>query len=384
MVYGFSMINNYDAIEVKEIGELGRQLFGRYWPINIDRINEKAMKLFGVEYLIQQNRHFSLDTGLSDEQYLSKKLYQLPELLPGVQFSQTFIAKTDDLREIMVAPATFQKTSSCTLNIKLEQMPEKQRIQEISYPCKDLEDGNAIFFKTAPVKNSANKTFRITITSPDSQPGNAISLWAKSDLIYEQGSLTINEQVQAGGLNFNYYSGDTKNFIVEKPGSLPQLYRYTKSPTRYYSLNTAVFAANDAQAMQLVLGPDFDPSSAVILTGTSPKITQSTADVAVPAQIVKEEDTDIVLKVNRQQPGYLVMSRTYFPGWKVKVNGETKPLLKANYAFNAVEVGAGESNVEFYYEPDSFKYGLLISGVTLVLILTLIGWWLITKKQRNF
>jgi uncharacterized membrane protein YfhO len=69
----------------------------------------------------------------------------------------------------------------------------------------------------------------------------------------------------------------------------------------------------------------------------------------------------------------LVVSDTYYPGWKVFVNGNPKKIYQANYAFRAVPLNAGIHKVEFVYDPVSFKLG---AGVTFLGILgcLLIGW----------
>ena len=51
---------------------------------------------------------------------------------------------------------------------------------------------------------------------------------------------------------------------------------------------------------------------------------------------------------------------------KARVNGEKKPLYRANYAFSAVELGRGENDVEIYYAPDSLKLGIWLGVASLV------------------
>ncbi len=61
--------------------------------------------------------------------------------------------------------------------------------------------------------------------------------------------------------------------------------------------------------------------------------------------------------------GYLVTSDLYYPGWKAWVNGEEKPILKANGVFRAVEIPSeGKFTVQFSYRPLWKKF----IGVTLI------------------
>jgi len=70
-----------------------------------------------------------------------------------------------------------------------------------------------------------------------------------------------------------------------------------------------------------------------------------------------------VLRVARDTPGYLVLRRTFFPGWKARVNGAPAPVFRADYAFCAVELPAGESSIELYYQPSSFRTGAWIAAL---------------------
>ncbi|MEK7847075.1 MAG: YfhO family protein, partial [Nitrospinota bacterium] len=57
--------------------------------------------------------------------------------------------------------------------------------------------------------------------------------------------------------------------------------------------------------------------------------------------IVDYRNNTIKLNVNTDRPRILVLSETYYPGWKVYVNGQGKKILKANFAFRAIPLSAG-------------------------------------------
>ena len=49
--------------------------------------------------------------------------------------------------------------------------------------------------------------------------------------------------------------------------------------------------------------------------------------------------------------GILVISNSYNPFWKVKINEETKQIFPVNHAFWGVPVSKGDKRVDFYYDP---------------------------------
>jgi uncharacterized membrane protein YfhO len=72
--------------------------------------------------------------------------------------------------------------------------------------------------------------------------------------------------------------------------------------------------------------------------------------------------------------GWLVLADTYYPGWAAWVDGERATVLRANGAFRAVKLEAGEHTVQFEYRPRSFVAGAVISGLSGAALAGLAGW----------
>ncbi|MFN3480088.1 MAG: YfhO family protein [Thermodesulfovibrionales bacterium] len=73
---------------------------------------------------------------------------------------------------------------------------------------------------------------------------------------------------------------------------------------------------------------------------------------------------EIVLEVE-SKGGLLVLSDLYYPGWRVKVNGKDKDVIRVFGALRGVIVNGGKSEVRFYYNPLVIKIGLLVSLVSI-------------------
>lgn len=76
---------------------------------------------------------------------------------------------------------------------------------------------------------------------------------------------------------------------------------------------------------------------------------------------------------------WLVLADSYYPGWKVEVDGQPAPLYRADYVYRAVAVPPGTHTVRFEYKPWTFRIG---AGVTL-LTLVLCGGFLLKPKRRH-
>ena len=67
--------------------------------------------------------------------------------------------------------------------------------------------------------------------------------------------------------------------------------------------------------------------------------------------------------------GVLVLTDAFYPGWKVFVDGKEHTIRRANYLFRGVELPSGAHQVEFVYDPLSFKIGLIVSLLTVVFLI---------------
>jgi hypothetical protein len=92
-----------------------------------------------------------------------------------------------------------------------------------------------------------------------------------------------------------------------------------------------------------------DEASLGLLQGT---YTQNSAEPA-PGRVVitRYEDNRVTLDVDAAAAGVLVLHDLYYPGWQVLVDGEPRPLLKANVLFRGVEIPAGHHVVSFEFHP---------------------------------
>jgi uncharacterized membrane protein YfhO len=62
----------------------------------------------------------------------------------------------------------------------------------------------------------------------------------------------------------------------------------------------------------------------------------------------------------------LFVSENYFPGWKVKVDGVEKKLLKADYTFRAVSLDKGSHDVEIYWDWPRYAGSRMVTILTVI------------------
>jgi hypothetical protein len=69
------------------------------------------------------------------------------------------------------------------------------------------------------------------------------------------------------------------------------------------------------------------------------------------------------IEVEAQEPSLVVVAQTYYHNWRIYMDGQPSPLLRANIAFQAFQVSAGRHHVQLIYEDRAFETGAAISIV---------------------
>jgi hypothetical protein len=106
-------------------------------------------------------------------------------------------------------------------------------------------------------------------------------------------------------------------------------------------------------------------------------------------QITTYEPTRVVIEATLAQPGLVVLSDAWFPGWQatVRTSGATgtettthMPILRTNRVFRGVWLPAGKHTLELRYRPASYVRGAAISSMSWAGLVML---WLASFSQRR-
>ena len=85
----------------------------------------------------------------------------------------------------------------------------------------------------------------------------------------------------------------------------------------------------------------------------------------------------LIVEVETDAPGFLVIANTWDPGWSAIVDGQPSRVWRGNLAQQAVVLTeAGRHRVELRFRPEGFALGFGISAMSLVGWLGLIAFWL--------
>lgn len=152
------------------------------------------------------------------------------------------------------------------------------------------------------------------------------------------------------------------------------VYLNTNAQPRVQLIHAVQTVATGEAAFAAILDPAFDPAREVVLqTGAAGRQTWP-ADGPSNLYYLDYGAEYQRVAVTAPAPGYLVLSEVWYPGWRAWVDGRAAPVERANFAFRAVRVEAGDQVVELRFVPAWQYAGLALTAGTLAALAGAVVW----------
>ena len=149
-------------------------------------------------------------------------------------------------------------------------------------------------------------------------------------------------------------------YALEYDGADARVYRNDRALPRAFLVPSAR-CVDDATALTLIAAREVDFRQEVLLGGCERVPEPGLPGHRRRALIRRDEPSRVTIDTTADAPAYLVLTDTWFPGWRASVDGVAEPVLRANHALRAVRLGPGTHEVVFQYRPGSVMLGLGVS-----------------------
>ena len=151
-----------------------------------------------------------------------------------------------------------------------------------------------------------------------------------------------------GNPNPNAITADTQmdemTAVTNDNGAMA-VYEFTSALPRAKLYSNWEVNTNDQAVLAELGGAVFNPDKTVLVSDELPPPPAQTgaSQNAGTVDIVEYAPKDITLKSDAATPTVLLLNDQYDPGWKVMVDGQSKPLLRCNFIVRGVYLTAGRT-----------------------------------------
>jgi hypothetical protein len=128
----------------------------------------------------------------------------------------------------------------------------------------------------------------------------------------------------------------------------------------------------------------FDPLKFATISQSAPfavSTTKTTSTFDSAANIVDAGATWLTIRTRVSAPGFLIVSQTYYPGWKASVDGSNTDVVQADVTLTGVPIPAGMHEVRLVFRPLSFYIGLTLTIFSCVVLAIMISAGLRSQRQ---
>jgi uncharacterized membrane protein YfhO len=222
----------------------------------------------------------------------------------------------------------------------------------------------------APIKNSAGRQYRLTLSSDSEDASCAITAWTYGADVYA-GDLTSDTTYENDLVIRKTYIPDEslcKEYIGEDGLISIALNDYSERVT----LIDNVICADDETILSSMQKSYEKHTLFLNSENTNLMTSYQPLDATETAQIVSYDNDKVTIKATTQTGRYLLLNDYYNKDWSVYVDGQKQELVKANYLMRAVYIpDAGEHEIQFCYEPQLLYKLFALTGIAFLLMLLL-------------
>jgi hypothetical protein len=142
---------------------------------------------------------------------------------------------------------------------------------------------------------------------------------------------------------------------------------------RVYVPEHVKVVSDSSDRLRLLASTDFSPRDVAYVD----------QDLKLPAacfgkaKITGETPSRIAVEADLESQAMVVLADHWDAGWKARVDGVERPIVRANHAIRGVVADAGLHRIEFRYQPASLQAGVCCSAIGLAGYLGWFGvcWW---------
>jgi hypothetical protein len=138
-----------------------------------------------------------------------------------------------------------------------------------------------------------------------------------------------------------------------------RLYENTTALPRAYFVSQTVLATSREDALRQISSPAFNGKHQLVVEDST-LVSYAPVTGTETVELLERKPANVEVRYSAPAPGYVVLTDTFYPGWKAYVDRKPANLVRGNYLFRAVQVPAGNHTLTVRYEPTTFTIGVLL------------------------
>ena len=395
-VFGLEDVNNIDALYVKRYYTFMVDLIlKKSWhygvlsliPGNIETVKNRYLNLLNVKYIIS-----------GDSLYPTKKdvLDLQGNLVPQKNY---FLGRTPKSFFSLHPNTKDSIFHTDTAHFSYKVPPEGAILYFTPGidPSQWSEEGDGVEFLVQVENNTALDVLFQKYYNPKENQADRRWFFEKTDLSpYREKEIKIIFKVNAGPSDDNRHDrcgfadieivpqSENKQKLSLVYNNEVKIYRNNTVMPRAYIVHRAEKIFQEEKIFKRLKDTHFDFRKNIVIEKDLPEkmlfCNNSPVSDLSSVKIVDYRPNRVELEATMENDGFLVLSDTYYPGWKAYVNDTQAEIYPTNYMLRSLYLTKGTHHIKFVYAPLPLKAGV---GMSLLTLLGIAVFLCYKGKERN-
>jgi len=393
-VFGLEDVNNIDALYVERYYYfMVKLILGTPWyygvfslyPVEIETVKSRYLDLLNVKYIISSDSLNPIESGLFD--------------LNGNALSQRdFSLGNITKRFFSLYPHTRDSTGYIDTAYYHYTIPPEGALLYFTLgtdPSQWSGKGDGVEFSVHLEEAAQSKVLFQKYIDPKHNRDDRRWFSEKIDLTSYRGKeIKIIFKVKAGPNDDNRYDqcgfadieivprGDNNQKLSLVYNEEVKIYRNKTVMPRVFIVHRAEKIFQKEKIFTRLRDKNFDFRNSIIIEKDLPEeilsCNYSPLSDSSSVKIVDHQPNHVDLEASMENDGFLVLSDTYYPGWKAYVDEKQVEIYPTNYMLRSIYLTKGSHQIRFVFDPLPFKVGL---GISIVALLGMVGFLCYKKKE---
>jgi len=128
-----------------------------------------------------------------------------------------------------------------------------------------------------------------------------------------------------------------------------RIYENKKALPRVFFVGNIEIVKDKNSAIEKMFRANFDPAKTAVVENSAGVVTNPPQGCTkCKAKVVFYQENKITIETENVEEGFLVLTDSFYPTWKAKIDGVETTVNRVNYNFRGTSVPKGNHKVEFY------------------------------------
>jgi hypothetical protein len=151
------------------------------------------------------------------------------------------------------------------------------------------------------------------------------------------------------------------------------LYRDSTVSNQIFFVPEALRVSNNEDAFRKMNETGFHPLKSVFISANENiPATDPSSCGFFETQTLEAKTSRLKIQTRSECDSFLYFAQPFYKGWHTLIDGKESPVFRANYAFSASFVKAGQHVIERVYKPQSVRIGMIVTTISALLSVVIV------------